>query len=76
MRELETRHPDNVAVKKMGKCLIKEGNQGISSGEMFSESRIRALDYRAHTWILQDLLQIISTHPDFWYLTSKEYTRE
>lgn len=75
LREL---HPDSTAAEQIEKAFIRMGDriQWLSSGTLFNEGVVWSIDYTAHTTLLQDLLQILSTHPEFWRLTSKEYTRE
>ncbi|KAI4669563.1 uncharacterized protein J4E79_001608 [Alternaria viburni] len=75
LREL---HPDSTAAEQIEKAFIRMGNRihWLSPGTLFNEGLVWSIDYTAHTTLLQDLLQILSTHPEFWRLTSKEYTRE
>ena len=78
IRRLRELHPESTAAEQLEKVFIRMGDRRhwLSSGTLLIEGIVWSIDYTAHTTLLQDLLQILSTHPEFWRLTSKEYTRE
>ena len=70
MRELRSRYPGNTAVEELEKTIIREGRAGLKEGRLYHASR---LDYLVKDAILQDLIQIIATHPAFERLVLGEY---
>ena len=70
LRELRSRYPGNTAVEELEKTIIREGRAGLKEGRLYHVFR---LDYLVKDDILQDLIQIIATHPAFERLVFKEY---
>lgn len=87
IRRLRELHPDSTAAEEIEKGFIEMSDEKafietgaridwLEGGKLFNSSKIWSIDYTAHSTLRQDLLQILSTQPDFWRLTSKDYTKE
>ena len=79
MRKFCERHPANLAVKKMRE-LHREGdsNGPLARGHLWDSSEdVNTVDYNefsAQTFeIIRDLLDIISTEPEFWHMTASDF---
>ncbi|KAI4704300.1 hypothetical protein J4E81_001366 [Alternaria sp. BMP 2799] len=79
MRKLCERHPENLAVKKMRE-LHREGDNGgaLAGGHLWGAwEDLETVDYdeySAQTFvIIRDLLDIISTEPEFWHMTASDF---
>lgn len=67
MRTLRGRYPKSLAVKMIEQAVIKDGNEYLQGGYLH---RVWTLDSSAEGDILQDLVQILSTYPEFEDLTT------
>ena len=70
IREMGRKYPGNIAVKRLEQKVAEDGNVFLSSGHLLAEW---ALDSFVEYVMLQDLIKVISTHPDFVHLTSRVY---
>ncbi|KAI4906908.1 hypothetical protein J4E90_010111 [Alternaria incomplexa] len=70
LRELRSRYPGNTVVEKLEKTIIREHWPRLQEDDL---RHVFALRYLVKDDILQDLIQIIATHPAFERLVSKAY---
>jgi hypothetical protein len=81
MRSLCERYLQSIAVKRMADAQAKGDNSSLEIGSLWDQTDgVHTADYDEYSAqavnIVHDLVQILSSQPQFWHLTARDYDVE